>query len=52
MLGFEPMSDREKRAVLSKSAGAARTGRYEKYKTSTLFDGTTQHPRWLESAQP
>ena len=26
---------------------AAKAGEFEKYKTSTQFDGTTQNPQWL-----
>jgi aryl-alcohol dehydrogenase-like predicted oxidoreductase len=50
-LGFEPMTEQEKQAVLAQSAAAARTGEYEKYKTTTVFDSTTHHPRWLDSAK-
>jgi aryl-alcohol dehydrogenase-like predicted oxidoreductase len=50
-LGFEPMTEPENQAVLAKAAAAAHTGEYEKYKTSTAFDSTSHHPRWLESAQ-
>jgi predicted aldo/keto reductase-like oxidoreductase len=50
-LTFEPMSDREKEAVLAHTATAARSTQYEQYKTSTRFDGTTQNPRWLDTAQ-
>jgi len=51
VLGFEPMTDDERQAVLAHAAAAAHTGKYEKYKTSTTFDSTTHQPRWLESAQ-
>lgn len=51
VLGLEPMTDPEKQAVLARAAGAARTGAYEKYKTTTVFDSTSHHPRWLERAQ-
>lgn len=50
-LGFEPMTDHEKQAVLAQAAGAARTGKYEKYKNTPVFDSTSQHPQWLESAR-
>jgi aryl-alcohol dehydrogenase-like predicted oxidoreductase len=49
-LGFEPMTEDEKEAVLARAADAAHTGRYERYKTTTDFDGTTHQPRWLDSA--
>ena len=48
---FEPMSESERQAVLAKTATLAQTGSYERFKTSTHFDSTTQHPQWLESAQ-
>jgi hypothetical protein len=51
VLGFDPITDEERQAILAQAAAAARTGKYEKYKTSTYFDGTTHQPRWLESAQ-
>jgi aryl-alcohol dehydrogenase-like predicted oxidoreductase len=51
VLGFERMTDEERQAVLAKAADAARTGAYEKYKTTTVFDSTTHQPRWLDSAQ-
>ncbi|MCL2448232.1 MAG: aldo/keto reductase [Polyangiaceae bacterium] len=50
-LRFEAMSDREKEGVLAQTAAAAHSGRYEQYKTTTRFDGTTSHPRWLDSAE-
>lgn len=51
VLGFEPIKEPERQDILAQAAAAARTGEYEKYKTSTIFDSTTQHPRWLDSAQ-
>jgi aryl-alcohol dehydrogenase-like predicted oxidoreductase len=50
-LGFEAMTQDEKRAVLARAAAAAQAGTYERYKTTTEFDSTTHHPRWLETAQ-
>jgi aryl-alcohol dehydrogenase-like predicted oxidoreductase len=50
-LGFEPMTEQAKQAVLAKAAAAAHTGEYEKYKTTTVFDSTSHHPRWLDTAQ-
>jgi aryl-alcohol dehydrogenase-like predicted oxidoreductase len=51
VLGFDPMNEEEKRSVLSQVAAAAHRGKYEKYKTTTVFDGTTHNPHWLTSAQ-
>jgi diketogulonate reductase-like aldo/keto reductase len=48
---FEPMNDAERQAILGKAAALARDGSYERFKTSTHFDSTTQHPEWLQSAQ-
>ncbi len=49
-LGFSPMSADEQRALLARTAAAAGAGEYEKFKTSTMFDGTTHNPKWLETA--
>jgi aryl-alcohol dehydrogenase-like predicted oxidoreductase len=43
---FRPLSDPELTALLSKTATAAR-GEFEPLKTSSIFDGTAQHPAWL-----
>jgi predicted aldo/keto reductase-like oxidoreductase len=47
---FKPMQEHEIAELLQKTAGAARAGRFELYKTSTHFDGTVQHPEWLGQA--
>lgn len=44
---FQPLSETERAALLSKTAEAARNGQFELYKTSTQFDGTTHNPQWL-----
>ena len=44
---FRPMSDGEVQSLLSKTAFAAADGGYEPFKTSSIFDGTAQHPEWL-----
>ena len=44
---FKPLTNNEKLALLSKTAQAARAGRYELYKTSHHFDATEQHPELL-----
>jgi aryl-alcohol dehydrogenase-like predicted oxidoreductase len=44
---FRPMAPAEVEALLAKTAGAARGGRYELYKTTDKHDGTMQHPEWL-----
>lgn len=50
-LTFEPLSPREKDMLLARTATAAKAGKYEKYKTSERFDGTTHHPQWLETGR-
>ena len=44
---FRPMSDEQLSALLAKTAGAAARGELEPFKTSSIFDGTAQHPEWL-----
>jgi aryl-alcohol dehydrogenase-like predicted oxidoreductase len=44
---FRPMSDEEVRSLLARTAAAAADGGYEPFKTSSIFDGTAQHPEWL-----
>jgi hypothetical protein len=34
-------------AILTKTVLTAKNGEYEKYKTSTHFDGTAHNPQWL-----
>ena len=48
---FKSLTDREREALLARTAAAAANGRFEPFKTSEQFDGTSQHPRWLETAQ-
>jgi aryl-alcohol dehydrogenase-like predicted oxidoreductase len=49
-LTFEPLRDDEKQALLARTSTAAAAGAYEQYKTSSRFDGTAKHPKWLEAA--
>jgi len=44
---FQPMSAAEIDAVLAKTRASAEGGRYELFKTSSLFDSTAEHPEWL-----
>lgn len=44
---FQPMSDSAVQALLAKTATAAAGGEFEPFKTSSIFDGTAQHPEWL-----
>lgn len=44
---YKPMSQEEVDALLSRTALAAARGRFEPFKTSSLFDSTAQNPAWL-----
>ena len=44
---FQPLSETERAALLSKTTEAAKNGQFELYKTGTQFDGTTHNPQWL-----
>jgi hypothetical protein len=47
---FQPMDAAARAELVNRVADAAREGKIEKYKTTSHFDGTAQHPQWLESA--
>jgi aryl-alcohol dehydrogenase-like predicted oxidoreductase len=44
---FRPMDDAEVQSLLSRTAAAASEGEFEPFKTSSIFDGTAEHPEWL-----
>ncbi len=44
---FKPMSKQEQTTLLAQTREAALTGKYEPFKTTTMFDGTAQNPKWL-----
>lgn len=48
---FRPLRDEEVSALLARTAAAAATGEYELFKTTSIYDGTAQHPDWL-GAEP
>jgi aryl-alcohol dehydrogenase-like predicted oxidoreductase len=47
---FRPPSAAATKDLLARTAPSAKQGEFERYKTSTDFDGTAQHPWWLETA--
>jgi aryl-alcohol dehydrogenase-like predicted oxidoreductase len=44
---FHPLSDDEREALLGKTRTAAAKGEFEPFKTSSIFDGTAENPKWL-----
>ena len=44
---FQPMSPQQMEALLAKTKSAAMTGKFEPFKTTTIFDGTAQNPQWM-----
>src|SRR5947209_7755801 len=44
---FHALSHEERDALLRKTAAAAATGKFEPFKTTSLFDGTATTPEWL-----
>jgi hypothetical protein len=49
---FQPLSNDEREALLAKTQAAAATGRFEPFKTSSIFDGTAENPQWLGEEPP
>lgn len=44
---FKPPAPDAVKALLARTAEAAKTGRHERYKSTGRFDGTAHHPEWL-----
>jgi uncharacterized protein len=44
---FKPMTQEQVTALLDRTRDAAADGRFERFKTSTHFDGTVANPEWL-----
>jgi aryl-alcohol dehydrogenase-like predicted oxidoreductase len=49
---FRPLNGNELEVLLGKTAGAAARGEFEPFKTTSIFDGTAQHPQWLGEEPP
>ena len=49
---FKPLSEDEVRALLNKTAEPAARGEYELFKTTSIYDGTAEHPEWLGEEPP
>ena len=44
---FKPFTPEQTVAFLAKTKDAALTGKFEPFKTSSIFDGTANNPKWL-----
>jgi len=44
---FRPMRGEQLEALLARTEQTARSGAFELFKTSSIFDATAQHPEWL-----
>jgi predicted aldo/keto reductase-like oxidoreductase len=44
---FRPMEAADVEALLARTAGAAATGEFELFKTTSIYDGTAANPSWL-----
>lgn len=49
---FHPLGNDEREAVLARTREAAANGRFEPFKTSSIFDGTAENPQWLGEEPP
>ena len=44
---FKPMTEEQVALLLARTARDAASGRYERFKTATMFDATARHPEWM-----
>lgn len=44
---FAPLDEPAREALLARTKEAASKGRFEPFKTSSIFDGTAENPKWL-----
>jgi hypothetical protein len=44
---FHPLTPEELEGILSKTREAAARGDFELFKTTSIYDGTAQNPKWL-----
>ena len=44
---FRPLGEAQRRAILMKTAKAASKGKFELFKTTSIFDSTATNPDWL-----
>ncbi len=44
---FQPLTQAQLSALLARTREASLTGRYELFKTGSMFDGTARNPKWM-----
>jgi hypothetical protein len=44
---FKPLTQAEVKSLLDRTQVAASDGKFELFKTTSLFDGTAANPKWL-----
>jgi hypothetical protein len=44
---FKPLTDAQMTSLLARTKDAATTGKFELFKTGTMFDGTAHNPQWM-----
>ena len=49
---FKPLTEDEVKTLLGKTAQSASRGKYELFKTTSVYDGTAEHPEWLGEEPP
>ncbi|HBB87231.1 MAG TPA: aldo/keto reductase [Blastocatellia bacterium] len=49
---LHPLSNDERESLLARTREAAANGRFEPFKTSSIFDGTAENPQWLGEEPP
>ena len=49
---YEQLTEQQVKSLLAETAGAAEGGKYELFKTATVFDSTAEHPQWLGGPVP
>jgi aryl-alcohol dehydrogenase-like predicted oxidoreductase len=49
---FKSLTEDEVKSLLSKTAQSASRGEYELFKTTSVYDGTAEHPEWLGEEPP
>ena len=49
---FKPLSEEQVTALLARTSQAAARGKFELFKTTSVYDGTASHPEWLGEEPP